>query len=68
MIDSSENNKNTRMTKHAFLFWSAIRLYAGLFTIMYVNIFVFMLMVFCHYLLLIFVVDKVAVVEVDVRS
>ena len=49
MIDSSENNKNTRMTKQAFLFRSAIRLYAGFFTAMYVNIFLFILIVFCHH-------------------
>ena len=67
MIDSSENNKNTRMIKQAFLFWSAIRLYA-VFTAMYVNIFLFLLIVFYHHLLLIFVIDKVDVVEVDVRS
>ena len=34
IIDSSENNKNTRMTKSAFLFRSAIRLHAGFFTAM----------------------------------
>ena len=66
MIDSSENNKNTRMTKQAFLFRSAIRLYAGFFTAMYV--YIFMLMLFRLHLLLIFNVDKVAVVEVNVRS
>jgi hypothetical protein len=34
LIDSSENNKKTRMTKQAFLFRSAIRMYAGFFTAM----------------------------------
>ena len=34
IIDSSENNKNTRMTKPAFLFRSAIRMHAGFFTAM----------------------------------
>jgi hypothetical protein len=34
MIDSSENNKKTRMTKQAFLFRSAMRMYAGFFTAM----------------------------------
>ena len=34
LIDSSENDKNTRMTKSAFLFRSAIRMYAGFFTAM----------------------------------
>ena len=34
LIDSSENDKNTRMTKSAFLFRSAIRMYTGFFTVM----------------------------------
>ena len=34
MIDTSENNKKTRMTKQAFLYRSAIRMYAGFFTAM----------------------------------
>ena len=34
IIDSSENNKKTRMIKPAFLFRSAIRMHAGFFTAM----------------------------------
>lgn len=34
LIDSSENNKKTRMTQQAFLFRSAIRMHAGFYTAM----------------------------------
>lgn len=34
-INESENNSNTRMTKQAFLFRSAVRMYAGFFTAMH---------------------------------
>ena len=34
LIDSSENNKKTRMTKQAFLFRSAIRMHAGFYSAM----------------------------------
>jgi hypothetical protein len=36
-INESENNNNTRMTKQAFLFRSAIRMYAGFFTAMHTS-------------------------------
>ena len=35
LVEGSENNDNTRMTKQAFLFRSAVRLYAGFFTKMH---------------------------------
>jgi hypothetical protein len=34
LIDSSENNKKTRMTKQAFLFRSAVRMHAGFYSAM----------------------------------